>query len=50
VIFTPSPATGSSTLTIRTQSTTSRRTYSLTIKGVSGSSSHTTSASLTVTR
>jgi subtilase family serine protease len=50
VIFTPSPATGSSTLTIRTQSTTSRRTYSLTIKGVSGSLSHTTSASLTVTR
>jgi len=50
VTFTANPATGTSTLTIRTQSTTSRRTYSLTIKGVSGSLSHTTSASLTVTR
>jgi hypothetical protein len=50
VTFTPNPATGTSTLTIRTQSTTSRRTYSLTIKGVSGSLSHTTSVSLTVTR
>ena len=48
--FTPNPATGTSTLTIRTRSTTSRQTYTLTIKGVSGSLSHTTSASLTVTR
>ncbi len=50
VTFTPSPATSTSTLTIRTRSTTSRQTYSLTIKGVSGDLSHTTSASLTVTR
>ena len=41
---------GKSTLTIKTQSTTSRRTYSLTVKGVSASLSHTKGASLTVTR
>ena len=50
VTFTPNPATGSSTLTIKTRSTTSRQTYTLTIKGVSGSLSHSKNASLTVTR
>jgi Bacterial Ig-like domain (group 2) len=50
VTFTPNPATGTSTLTIKTRSSTSQRTYTLTIKGVNGSLSHSTSASLTVTR
>jgi len=50
VTFTPNPATGSATLTIKTVSSTTRRTYALTIKGVSGSLSHTAAASLTVTR
>ena len=50
VTFTPNPATGTSTLTIKTLTTTSRRTYSMTITGVSGGLSHTTGASLTVTR
>ena len=50
VTFTPNPATGTATLTVRTLSTTSRRTYAMTIRGVSGSLSHSASASLTVTR
>ena len=50
VTFTPNPATGMSTLTIRTRSATSRQTYTLTTKGVSGSLSHSTSASFTVTK
>jgi hypothetical protein len=50
VTFTPNPAASSSTLTIRTLSSTSRRTYTLTVRGVSGSLSHTAAASLTVTR
>ena len=50
VTFTPNPATGTSTLTVATLSTTSRRTYTLTIGGVSGSLSHTITASLTVTK
>jgi hypothetical protein len=50
VTFTPNPASATSTLTVKTLSTTSRRTYKLTIRGVSGSLSHTTTASLTVTR
>ncbi|HEY8009913.1 MAG TPA: hypothetical protein VIE67_02845 [Rudaea sp.] len=50
VTFTPNPATSTSTLTVKTLSTTSRRTYTLTIKGVSGSLSHTTTTSLTVTK
>ncbi len=50
VTFTPNPANGTTTLKIVTQSTTSRQTYSLTIKGVSGSLSHSTSVTLTVTR
>jgi serine protease AprX len=37
-----------STLTIDTAANTARRSYALTIRGVSGSLSHTTSASLTV--
>ena len=50
VTFTPNPATTTSTLTVRTLSNTSRRTYTLTVHGVSGSLSHTTTATLTVTR
>ena len=50
VTFTPNPATGTSTLTISTRPSTSRRTYSMTINGVSGSLSHSTSVTLTVTR
>jgi hypothetical protein len=41
-------ANGTSTLTIKTLATTPRQTYALTIQGVSGSLSHTTTASLTV--
>jgi hypothetical protein len=50
VSFSPNPASTSSTLTVRVPSNASRRTYTLTIKGVSGSLSHTTAVSLTVTR
>jgi hypothetical protein len=50
VTFTPNPATTSATLTVVTRSSTSRRTYTLTIRGVSGSLSHTATATLTVTR
>ncbi|MFL5674059.1 MAG: hypothetical protein ACJ779_03565, partial [Chloroflexota bacterium] len=51
VTFTPNPTTtGTSTLKIRTKSTTTRATYALTIKGVSGSLTRTATASLTVTR
>jgi serine protease AprX len=49
VKFTPNPATSTCTLTVATLSTTTRTTYTLTIKGVSGSLSHTTTAHLTVT-
>ncbi len=48
--FSPNPTTGASTLTIVTSNRTSRRTYNLTIRGISGSLSHSASASLTVTR
>ena len=50
VTFTPNAATGTSTLAVTTRSTTAPKTYTLTIKGVSGSLSHSTSASLTVTK
>lgn len=50
VTFTPNPATSGSTLTVKTLSSTTRKAYTLTIKGVSGSLSHTTTASLTVTK
>lgn len=50
VTFTPNPATTTSTLTIKTLSSASRRTYTLTVHGVSGALSHTTTATLTVTR
>jgi hypothetical protein len=50
VTFTPNPATGTSTLTVKTLSSSTRTTYTLTIKGVSGSLSHTVTAALTVTR
>ena len=48
VTFTPNPATGTSTLTVRTLSNTTRTTYSLIIKGVNGSLSRTITAKLTV--
>ncbi len=50
VTFTPNPTAGASTLTIKTRSTTSRQTYALTVRGVSGGLTHSASASLTVTR
>jgi len=50
VTFTPNPSTGTATLTVKTLSTNTRKTYTLTIKGVSGSLSHTTAVALTVTR
>ncbi len=50
VTFTPNPGTTTSTLTVKTLSTTSRRSYSLTITGKSGSLTHTATASLTVTK
>ena len=50
VTFTPNPATGSSSLAVMTLSTTSRKTYTLTVQGTSGSLTHTATASLTVTR
>jgi hypothetical protein len=46
--FTPNPATGSATLTVTTTASTPAGTYPLTITGVSGSLTHTTSVSLTV--
>ena len=49
VKFTPNPGTARSTLTVQTLSTTIRKTYTLTIRGVSGSLSHTTTTHLTVT-
>ena len=46
-----SPITnGTSTLTIKTRQTTSRGTFAMTIKGVSGSFTHTIGVSLTVTK
>lgn len=48
--FSPNPTTGTSTLTIDTSRRTSRSTYDLTITGVSGSLSHSATASLTVTK
>jgi hypothetical protein len=51
VTFTPNNTSlTSSTLKVATLSTTSRRTYTLTIKAVSGSLSHTFNVTLTVTR
>jgi hypothetical protein len=49
--FTPNnTALTASTLTVATLSTTSRRTYTLTIRAVSGSLNHTSNVTLTVTR
>ncbi len=48
--FTPNPATGTSTLTIKTLSTTSRQTYALTVTGFGGGLTHTKGASLRVTK
>jgi Bacterial Ig-like domain (group 2) len=49
--FTPNPTAGGSvTLTIKTAPNTGQRNYSLTINGVSGSLSHSATASLKVTK
>jgi hypothetical protein len=50
VTLTPNPTSGAATLTVKTLFSSTRKTYTLTIKGVSGSLSHTTTAALTVTR
>jgi hypothetical protein len=50
VTITPNPATTGATLTVATRSSTSPRTYTLTILGTSGSLSHSTSVTLAVTR
>src|ERR1700682_2222937 len=48
--FSPNPATGaSSTLTVATSGTTPVKTFTITITGTSGTRSHTTNVSLTVT-
>jgi subtilase family serine protease len=49
VNFTPNPATSTSTLTVKTSSNSPRSTFTLTIRGVSGTLSHTATAKLTVT-
>jgi hypothetical protein len=46
--FTPNPATGSSTLAVTTATTTPTGTYPLTIRGVSGTLSHSAPATLLV--
>ncbi|TMD93107.1 MAG: hypothetical protein E6I73_00920 [Chloroflexi bacterium] len=46
--FSPNPATASSTMSVTTSATTPAATYTLTITGVSGSLSHTTSVTLVV--
>jgi len=50
VTFTPNPTSGTATLTVKTLSSSTRKTYTLTINGLSGNLSHTTTAALTVTR
>jgi hypothetical protein len=47
--FSPNPATTSSTLTVTTSNRTTVRSYTLTITGVSGSLTHTTTVTLVVT-
>jgi kumamolisin len=50
VTFTPNPATGTSTAGFSASSTASRGTFTITIHGVSGSLTHTTTVSLNVRR
>ena len=46
--FSPSPATSSSTLTVTTKNQVKRGTFTLTVKGTSGSLSHTTPVTLVI--
>jgi hypothetical protein len=46
--FSPNPTSSSSTLTVSTGSRTTRGTYTLTIKGTSGSLTRTTGVTLVV--
>ena len=46
--FSPNPASGSSTLSVRTSSSTPRGTYALTVRGTDGSLTRTAAASLQV--
>ena len=50
VTFTPTSTTGSASLTIKTAANTRQGNYSLTIKGVSGTLSHSVPATLKVTK
>jgi hypothetical protein len=50
VSFSPNPATGASTLTVRTSSSGPRGTFTLTITGTSGALTHTVTTRLSVTR
>lgn len=50
VTFSPNPTTSGSTLSVQTVNSTTRATFPLTITGTSGSLTHTTTTSLTVTK
>jgi hypothetical protein len=50
VAFSANPATGTSTLTVKTRPSTTRQTYNLTINGASGSFTHSFNVTLIVTK
>ena len=50
VAFSPNPATGTSTLTVNPRPSAARQTYTMTVKGVSGSFTHTYSVTLIVAK
>lgn len=50
VTFSPNPTTTSATLTVKTSSSAPRRSYTLTITGVSGGLTHSITVTLTVTK